>query len=61
MKLPRVRISVRCLMILVAVMAVSVAGGRRLIVGDGGVTVELFNSWKRLLRWLSFHGTLPGR
>jgi hypothetical protein len=43
MKLLRVRISLRWMMILIAGVALSAAGGRRLIEGDGGVTVELVN------------------
>jgi hypothetical protein len=50
MNLPRVRISIRSLMILIASVAVFVGLGRRLIVGDGGVMVELVNGLGRPLR-----------
>jgi hypothetical protein len=49
MTLPRLRISARYLMNLVAIVAVVVAGGRHLIM-DGSVTVELFNGLSRPLR-----------
>ncbi len=37
-------------MIVVAILAVFIAGGRRLIMGDGGVTVELFNGIDRPIK-----------
>jgi hypothetical protein len=49
-KLPRLRISIRGLMIFIASIALFVGGGRRLIVGDGGVTVELVNGLGRPLK-----------
>ena len=49
MELPRSRISVRCSMLLVAIAAVLVVGGHRLIVGDG-VAVEFANGLGRPIR-----------
>jgi hypothetical protein len=50
MKLARVRLSVRGWMLLVAIVAVFVTGGRRFIRGDGGVSIELSNGLGRPIR-----------
>jgi hypothetical protein len=50
MRLPRVRLSVRNLMLLVAIVALFVAGARHLIMGGGGVTIELANGLSDRIR-----------
>jgi hypothetical protein len=50
MRLPRVRLSVRNVMLLVAIVAVFITGARHLIMGDGGVTIELSNRLSRRIR-----------
>ncbi len=49
-KRPRVRLSIRWLMVLVASVAVFIQGERYLIVGDGGVAIELVNRLDRPLK-----------
>ena len=60
MRLPRVRLPVRNVMLLVAIVAVFITGARHLIMGDAGVTIELSNKLSRRIRDIRI-GCLPDR